>query len=51
MPSKLINNFFYVHSGSEATENAIKIARRYTNKTNIIAISGGFHGRILGLYL
>ena len=27
MPSTELNNFFYVNSGSEATDNAIKIAR------------------------
>lgn len=44
LPTNL-NNIFYVNSGSEATDNAIKIARKYTGKTNIIAMNGGFHGR------
>jgi 4-aminobutyrate aminotransferase-like enzyme len=48
MPDKSLDNIFYVNSGSEATDNAIKIARRYTNKTNIIAMSRGFHGRSIG---
>ncbi|CAG8998666.1 MAG: 5-aminovalerate aminotransferase DavT [Candidatus Celerinatantimonas neptuna] len=32
-------------SGSEAVENAIKIARHYTNRSAVIAFDGGFHGR------
>jgi len=39
---------FFTNSGTESTENAIKIARMSTNKPNIIAINGGFHGRSLG---
>ena len=34
-----------VHSGAEAVENAVKIARYYTNKKSIISFKGGFHGR------
>jgi len=43
-----LDTFFYTNSGSESTDNAIKLARRYTNKTNIISMNGGFHGRTLG---
>ncbi|CAG9294950.1 4-aminobutyrate--2-oxoglutarate transaminase [Celerinatantimonas diazotrophica] len=32
-------------SGSEAIENAIKIARHYTKRSGVIAFDGGFHGR------
>jgi 4-aminobutyrate aminotransferase len=48
MPNKILDNIFYVSTGSEATDNAIKIARAYTKKSNIISINGGFHGRTLG---
>jgi 4-aminobutyrate aminotransferase/(S)-3-amino-2-methylpropionate transaminase len=34
-------------TGAEAVENAIKIARAYTNRPGIIAFRGGFHGRTL----
>ncbi|HEX8595764.1 MAG TPA: 4-aminobutyrate--2-oxoglutarate transaminase [Pseudomonas sp.] len=34
-------------SGAEAVENAIKIARGYTNRTAVISFRGGFHGRTL----
>jgi 4-aminobutyrate aminotransferase len=48
MPNKSLNNVFYVNSGSEATDNAIKIARAYTKKQNIISMKKGFHGRTYG---
>ena len=48
MPSPNIDNFFFTNSGSEAIDNAIKISRRYTGKTNIISMLGGFHGRTIG---
>ena len=34
-------------TGAEAVENAIKIARSYTNRPGVIAFRGGFHGRTL----
>lgn len=35
----------FVNSGAEADENAVKIARAYTKRPNIIVFSGAFHGR------
>ena len=32
-------------TGSEAVENAVKIARCYTKRDGVIAFTGGFHGR------
>lgn len=34
-----------MNSGSEIVENAIKVARRYTGRTGVIAFNGAFHGR------
>ncbi|MBE9605654.1 4-aminobutyrate--2-oxoglutarate transaminase [Acetobacteraceae bacterium H6797] len=34
-------------SGAEAVENAVKIARGFTNRQGVIAFSGAFHGRTL----
>ncbi len=48
MPHNSLDNIFYVNSGSEATDNAIKIARSYTKKQNIITMKKGFHGRTYG---
>jgi 4-aminobutyrate aminotransferase/(S)-3-amino-2-methylpropionate transaminase len=35
----------FVNSGAEAVENAIKIVRSYTKKTDIICFEGAYHGR------
>ena len=35
----------YANSGAEADENAVKIAKGYTKRQNIIVFSGAFHGR------
>src|SRR5208283_4183706 len=37
----------FFNSGAEAVENAVKIARGYTNRPAVIAFHGGFHGRTL----
>jgi 4-aminobutyrate aminotransferase/(S)-3-amino-2-methylpropionate transaminase len=37
----------FVNSGVEAVENAVKIARYYTQKQGIIAFESAFHGRTL----
>lgn len=38
---------FFANSGAEANENAIKIAKAYTQRSNIIVFSGAFHGRTM----
>lgn len=43
-----LDNYYFTNSGSEAVENAIKIARISTGKPNIISFRGGFHGRTIG---
>lgn len=37
----------FLTTGAEAVENAVKIARAYTNRPAVIAFKGGFHGRTL----
>ncbi len=39
---------FFVNSGTEANENAMKIARMLTGRAKIISFEGGFHGRTPG---
>jgi acetylornithine/N-succinyldiaminopimelate aminotransferase len=39
---------FFCNSGTEANEAAIKTARKYTGKREIIAMSNSFHGRTMG---
>ncbi|MFX1466362.1 MAG: aspartate aminotransferase family protein [Promethearchaeota archaeon] len=41
-----LNKSFLSNSGAEAVECAIKLARKYTKKTDIIAMKKGFHGRL-----
>src|SRR6267143_6257874 len=36
---------FFCNSGTEANENAMRMARMATKRENIITFSGGFHGR------
>jgi acetylornithine/succinyldiaminopimelate/putrescine aminotransferase len=36
---------FFINSGAEANENAMKLAFRMTSRAHIAAIEGGFHGR------
>jgi len=44
-PGDFPKKTIFVNSGAEAVENAIKIAREYTKKTDIICFEGAFHGR------
>lgn len=37
----------FVNSGAEADENAVKIARSYTGRPNVIVFTGAFHGRTM----
>jgi len=39
---------FFCNSGAEANEAALKIARKATGRSRIVALEGGFHGRTLG---
>jgi acetylornithine/succinyldiaminopimelate/putrescine aminotransferase len=44
--SKLdFTSVFFVNTGAEANENALKLAFRMTSRPHIAAIEGGFHGR------
>jgi 4-aminobutyrate aminotransferase / (S)-3-amino-2-methylpropionate transaminase / 5-aminovalerate transaminase len=44
------NKTLLLTTGVEATENAVKIARAFTNRPGVIAFNGAFHGRtLLGL--
>ena len=45
MPGDFKKRTAFFNSGSEAVDNSIKIARKYTGKTDVIAFSGAFHGR------
>ena len=47
IPGDYKKKTMFVNSGAEAVENAIKIARKYTKRTEVIAFTGAFHGRTL----
>lgn len=47
LPEKL-DNVYFVNSGSEATEGAIKLVRRYTNRTELISFKKSYHGSTTG---
>jgi acetylornithine/N-succinyldiaminopimelate aminotransferase len=40
-----LSKVFFVNSGTEANENAMRLARRATGRTGILSFGGGFHGR------
>lgn len=46
-PGKTPKKTIFLSTGAEAVENAIKIARFHTQRSAVIAFSGGFHGRTL----
>lgn len=46
-PGNFPKKTMFANSGAEAVENAIKIARKYTNRTGIISLECAFHGRTL----
>jgi acetylornithine/LysW-gamma-L-lysine aminotransferase len=43
-----LDKAFLSNSGAEAVECAIKLARKYTGKPEIIAVMGGYHGKTMG---
>ena len=43
-----LNAVFYTASGSEATEGAMKLAKRFTGRTQIISFKNSYHGSTQG---
>lgn len=43
-----LKHVFFCNSGSEANETALKLARKHTGRSRVIAMEGAFHGRTLG---
>src|SRR5579863_5099293 len=44
-----LNRVQFFSGGAEAVEAAIKLARSYTKRTDIIGFTGGFHGKTAGV--
>ena len=47
LPEKL-NSVYFVNSGSEAIEGALKLAKRYTGRSEIISFKNAYHGSTHG---
>lgn len=47
LPASL-NSCYFVNSGTEAIEGALKLAKRYTQRSEIIAFRGAYHGSTHG---
>ena len=47
LPASL-NSVFFTASGSEATEGAMKLAKRFKNRTQIISFKNSYHGSTQG---
>jgi acetylornithine/N-succinyldiaminopimelate aminotransferase len=47
LPTSL-NSVYFTNSGAEATEGAMKLAKRVTNRTQIIAFNKSYHGSTQG---
>lgn len=47
LPKKL-NSVYFVSTGSEAVEGALKLAKRFTGRTEIISFINGYHGSTHG---
>lgn len=43
-----LNSVYFVNSGAEAVEGAMKLAKRYTHRTEIIACNHSYHGSTQG---
>lgn len=43
-----LNNVYFVNSGSEAVEGALKLAKRYTGRSEIISFVNAYHGSTHG---
>ena len=43
-----LDSVMFLNSGSEAIDGALKLARRVTGRSGIVAFRGAFHGRTIG---
>jgi 4-aminobutyrate aminotransferase len=43
-----LDTVFFVNSGSEAVESALRLARHATGRPNVVVFHGSFHGRTIG---
>lgn len=43
-----LNNIYFVNSGAEAVEGALKLAKRYTRRSELVAFRNAYHGSTNG---
>ena len=43
-----LNQVYFVNSGAEATDGAIKLAKRYTHRPEVVAFKNAYHGSTIG---
>lgn len=43
-----LNNIYFTNSGTEATEGALKLARRHTGRTDVVCCHDSYHGSTMG---
>ena len=43
-----LSSIYLVNSGTEATEGALKLAKRYTGRSEVIAAKNAYHGNTMG---
>ena len=43
-----LDNIYFVNSGAEAVEGALKLAKRYTKRSEIVAMKNAYHGSTQG---
>jgi LysW-gamma-L-lysine/LysW-L-ornithine aminotransferase len=43
-----LDKIFISNSGAEAVETALKFSRKFTGKSGVISMNGGYHGKTLG---
>jgi 4-aminobutyrate aminotransferase/4-aminobutyrate aminotransferase/(S)-3-amino-2-methylpropionate transaminase len=46
-PGDAAKKAFFMNTGAEAVENAVKVARAHTGRPGVIAFNGAFHGRTM----
>jgi len=43
-----LNTFYFLNSGSEAVEGALKLAKKYTGRSKLVAMKNAYHGSTSG---
>ncbi|MBK6609590.1 MAG: aspartate aminotransferase family protein [Sphingobacteriales bacterium] len=44
LPQQQLNSVYFVNSGAEAVDGALKLAKRYTGRTQLVGFNNAYHG-------